>query len=216
MLLQAEDLQIQADHSREPVVVTLALKKGDSVSITGIDQSGKSALLRVLAKMAPAASGCLFWNDVEVTRRPRWTLGRRRKDVMLLWADPYALFANSGEVRQIFEQPDTGRGEPQIQEHLQAVGLSTATLNVKIQTLSGAQRVRLALAYARQRAPKVLLVDDLFARLAPEVWPDLITRMKEVMVQGALVVASRYAAATGSLMPLNVSEMPNMSSDTLP
>lgn len=209
VLLRAEQMQVQ-NVRHQPV--TIRLRPGDSVRIDGLDANSRTALLRAFARITPVASGRLFWNDVEVTRRPRWTLGRLRDDIALLWANPYALFANSSDVRSTLRGRET---ESPVREHLQAVGLSTATLSFKVQALSGAQRVRLALAYVRQRSPKVLLVDDLFAHLAPETWSDIITSMKRLMSRGALVIASRYQAVTETLDPLYTKRL-EMSSDTLP
>lgn len=62
-----------------------------------------------------------------------------------------------------------------------------------VRALSGVERVRLALLYALQNDPRVLLVDDVFRWVVPEMWQSLVDELDaRVGETRALVIASRF------------------------
>ncbi len=183
-LLAAEGLRLR-NIGNQPI--NLTVEPGERIGILGERGSGRGRLLRTLARLEVSAAGRIWWNGVNVTRRPRWLMSRAlRESVILIWENPYVLFEQNLMVRQLVES----------EVHLVEAGLTPAALDLKVSALSGLARVRLALAYAAQRRPKVILLDDVFHHLAPTVWQE-VTGVLASKVSGetAVVVASRYSSA---------------------
>ena len=85
-------------------------------------------------------------------------------------------------------------------DRLRASGLSSVVGDFSTGALSGVALVRLALAYMRLRQPRIVLVDDIFAHLVPESWPELLSALEDTAGEsGALVIASRYRQAVAAM-----------------
>jgi len=189
-LLRAEALRLPGLGTHP---ISLALRAGDRWGLFGPAGSGKAALLRVLARLDKPDAGRLVWGDMDVSRRPTWVPGFPRDYVVMIWGNPYLIFDDRGRVRTILE--DRGSGES-LAGTLVAYGLSPAVLDYEVGALSGLERLRLALVFAYQHRPRVMLVDDVFDHLAPETWDEATAMMAQVVGQrGALVIASRHPAA---------------------
>ncbi len=201
-LLRAE--QLCATH-REGEGLNLTLTAGDRVGILGTAGSGKTALLRVLARLQFPARGRLWWREADVTRRARWLLGNRRAFVVLLSTNPYTSFEPWAAVRQFFTA--SRRTPLALAELFRGGGMPSVAGDGAVRALSGVGRVRLALLYALQNNPRVLLVDDVFRWVVPELWQPLVDELDaRVGETSALVIASRFWQAlqtTGTIIVLN-------------
>jgi len=194
-LLVAEALRV-ADEALGPL--TLSLRAGEQIGLLTPDHGEARPLLRTLARLQRPNGGLLFWFGVNVTQKPRWLLPQRLKArVLLLWANPYGLFEGNTRVRTLLGRSNGLLSAPD-RLH-QDSGLSPALLATRVKALSGVTRVRVALAYAQQRQPTVLLVGDIFSHLVPESWPGILdSLMKVVGRNGGVVIASRYLEALRS------------------
>lgn len=183
--LATENLKIA--EGAEPL--TLALTAGQRIGLLGIEDCGKRRLLRVLARLDRPFDGQIFWAGREVTRRPRWLLGRQRNHVVMISANPYALFHNEQTVQQVLS---SAAEWPSQSDSSVIAGLMLA-MEAQVGALSALQRVRLALAYALTQDAKVILVDDVFASLNPQTWPALVDDLDAVCgAHRASVIASQY------------------------
>jgi ATP-binding cassette subfamily B protein len=151
--------------------VSLTVRRGDFVVITGRVGSGKTTLLRVLLGLLPAERGSILWNDALVD-------------------DPAAFFvpprsAYTAQIPHLFSEPlrdNILMGLPESQVDLtQAVQLATLAPDVtrmpdgldtiigpKGVRLSGGQRQRTAAARMFVREPELLVFDDLSSALDVE------------------------------------------------
>ena len=157
-LLSAEGLQIGGQRSGP---IDLTLRAGDRVGVVATQAEEASRLLQVLARLRQPVAGHLAWRGTDVTRRPRWLLPQRLRDnILLIWANPYAIFAEDAEIGALVGN----RGaQSSATAQIMASGLSPGVLAFQVRSLSGMERVRLALAYAEKRQPQVILVDDVFS-----------------------------------------------------
>lgn len=186
-LLRAEQLCLA-----QPGQVTgdIALKPGARLGILGAAASGKTQLLRVLARLVPTQGGRLFWGDTEVTQRPRWLLRKMRTFTTLLLANPYTALEPWAPVGKFIDGPADSQVD--MTAHLHAGSLPEIVAGAQVDALSGMSRVRLALTCALSRGSRVVLVDDVFCTLLPEVWSKLYSEMDRALGESrALLVASR-------------------------
>jgi ABC-type glutathione transport system ATPase component len=133
----------------------------------------------------------LYWNDVSVARRARWLLGKQRFFVALLFANPYTSLEPWAPVRQFFGE---SRRIPEVQaESLRRSRIPDIAVAGYVRSLSGVERIRLSLTYALQNAPRVVLVDDVFRMVVPEIWGQLFEEFDaQVGETRGLIVASRF------------------------
>jgi len=186
LLLRTEQLCAMR---QEDAGLNLTLTAGERVGILGGPGSGKTALLRVLARLQAPARGRLWWGETEVTHRARWFLGKRRTFVALVSANPYTTFAPWTAIRHLF----TSTQRALLAERFRDAGISPLSVEHAVRTLSGAERVRLALLWALQNNPQVLLVDDVFRWILPEMWRPLADELDMRAGKArAVVVASRF------------------------
>ncbi len=187
-LLRAEQLWVTR---RDGAGLNLTLTSGDRVGLLGGVADGKTALLRVLAHLQSPAGGQLWWGGTNVTRKARWRLGKQRTFVALLLANPYTSFEPWGTVRRFFAP--ASRKTSVVAELCRQGNLPSIVADSVVGKECGAERVRLALLWAMQHDPQVLLIDDVFRWLVPEMWQPLVDEfVAQVGDTRALVIASRY------------------------
>ncbi len=206
-LLSAEGLQVEGLESGP---IDLTLRAGDRIGVVAKRADEASRLLQVLVRLQRPVAGHLMWQGTNVTRRPRWLLPRRlRDDVLLIWANPYALFNEEAGIRALL---GNRRAESAVTAQIRGSGLSPGVLAFQVRSLSGLERVRLALAYAEKRRPQVILVDDVFSHLVPESWQALLADLDRVAGEhGALLITSRHLQVMEGMA--SVYTMPDVKSE---
>jgi energy-coupling factor transporter ATP-binding protein EcfA2 len=155
--LKAEDLHFKyADGTEVLRGVSLAVRRGEMVTILGENASGKTTLLKLLAGLVSPSSGCATVDGVPVHRV--------RERVGIVFQNPeHQMIAATVE-----EEIALGlelRGVPQPAMHRQVEGLLsrfdlTALRSTSPDNLSGGQKQRVALAAVMVSQPEFLLFDE--------------------------------------------------------
>jgi len=176
---------------RSQTALDLEICPGDRIGILGGAGSGKTALLRTLARLQAPVQGGVWWNGRDVTRTARWMLGKRRAFVTLVSTNPYTSLEPWAAARRFFSP---------VRQSLPALfrqgGLPPSAVDSDVRAFSGVQRLRLALLCALQHQPRVVLVDDVFRMLVPEVWDRILAELDAWAGDTrALVLASRFRQA---------------------
>lgn len=173
------------------VGVDLTLEAGTCWGLWGGQGSGKTALLRALARLDVPLGGQLAWADKDVTRLPRWRLGPWRRFVALFLANPYTALEPWRPVRRLL-----GTDKAQVAAALRQAGLSPVVEGYQVRSLSGTERMRLLFARAWLDGPHVLLVDDAAQVLPFAAWTALVADWRAALGPGrALLLAGRHSEA---------------------
>lgn len=151
--------------------VDLAVGRGERVALLGPSGSGKTSLLRAVAGLQPLAAGSVCVDEAEVT-----TLLPERRGIVYMHQTP-SLFAHLSVLDNV-GFPLEVRGTPRRQARARAAALLErvhlgALSDRASHTLSGGQRHRVALARALAADPAVLLLDEPFSALDPELRADV-------------------------------------------
>jgi ATPase subunit of ABC transporter with duplicated ATPase domains len=190
--------------------VSLTLRQGERVGLVGRNGSGKTTLLKILSGELQASDGKVFRSpgvrlsylsqQLKVADGTIFDVARTAlEDVQSLeqkLRDEEARIAQGAtldDYRKLTEQFESLGGygaETKLEKTLALFGLSDTTQNV--QTLSGGERMRLALAMALVRQPDVLLLDEPTNHLDIQVKRLLATQLKNYT--GALLLASHDRA----------------------
>ncbi|UZK52987.1 ABC transporter ATP-binding protein [Streptomyces drozdowiczii] len=147
--------------------VSLTLREGETLGIVGESGSGKSTLARVLAHAHTADGGTLRLRGEDITRPSRRALHAVRRQVQMVFQDPYASLNPRMTVGEIVAEPlvafgigDREARRERVAELLELAGLDPAVAGRHPRSFSGGQRQRIGIARALAPAPTVLICDE--------------------------------------------------------
>jgi putative spermidine/putrescine transport system ATP-binding protein len=159
--------------------VNLEVARGERLALLGPSGVGKTSVLRAVAGLGPVSSGAVLVDGRDVTTAPP-----ERRGVVYMHQSPF-LFPHLAVLDNVTFPLDI-RGVPKIEararglELLDRVQMRFAAGRAPA-TLSGGQRHRVALARALAAEPAVLLLDEPFAALDPELRADVRTAVIEIL-----------------------------------
>ncbi|WP_410787652.1 ABC transporter ATP-binding protein [Kribbella sp. C-35] len=148
--------------------VDVTLRKGESLGIVGESGCGKSTLVRLLAALEKPTAGQIEYNGVDVSKLRGRELRRWRRNVQVVFQDPYSSLNPRMRVGEIVAEPfevhsDVGKGveiRTRVRELLELVGLRPEDETKFPHQFSGGQRQRIGIARAIALNPDVLLCDE--------------------------------------------------------
>jgi len=179
-LPQLEIRDLHCSYGAEPVLrgVSLAIERGEIVSLIGPSGSGKSTLLRALIGLNAPSSGEVLLDGQRIDYRDRASLRSLRERLSIVFQQ-YNLFQNMTVLRNVMIAPVSiqkrprGEVETSAMALLEKVGMA-AKRDAYPDELSGGQQQRVAIARALALQPQILLLDEVTSALDPE-------RVKEVL-----------------------------------
>ncbi len=147
--------------------VSLTLKAGSTLAIVGESGCGKSTLARQIAMLEAPTSGSLRIGDVDATQADAATRAALRRDVQMVFQNPFASLNPRKKIGQALEEPlviNTTLGRAEREERgramLARVGLSPEHYLRYPHMFSGGQRQRVAIARALMLEPRLVVADE--------------------------------------------------------
>ncbi len=180
LLLRATDVvkhfpvRSQGLHLRgeRPVVhavdgVSLDVRRGETLGVVGESGCGKSTLGRCLVRLTDLTSGTVEYAGQDITTLSRRRLRPVRRDLQLVFQDPYASLNPRRRVGDVVAEPLEvhGFGTPavirrRVAELFDVVGLSAAHVDRYPHEFSGGQRQRIGIARALAMDPQLIVADE--------------------------------------------------------
>jgi peptide/nickel transport system ATP-binding protein len=153
--------------------VSFSLNKGETLGLVGETGSGKSTLARAILQAPRPKAGEVLFEGVDLVRLHGRELLRARRQMQMVFQDPYGSLDPKWSVTRIVEEPliafSTGsRGErrSRVDEVLQRVGLDPARYgDRRPRSLSGGQAQRVAIARALALDPALIIYDEAVSSL---------------------------------------------------
>ena len=147
--------------------VSLEIATGQTVGLVGESGCGKSTLGRAILQLQKPTAGHVFLAGQEITGMPHTELKASRRDMQIIFQDPYASLSPRRTVAQIIREPLEAHriGSPaeqhrRVAELLEVVGLRPQMLNRYPHEFSGGQRQRIGIARALAPQPKFIVADE--------------------------------------------------------
>jgi oligopeptide/dipeptide ABC transporter ATP-binding protein len=167
--------------------VSLEVRRGETLGVVGESGCGKSTLGRLLVRLHEPTSGTVRFNGKDITKLSRSALRPFRREMQMIFQDPYASLNPRKRVIQIVGDPfrihRTG-GEREIrkrvQELLEVVGLSADHVNRFPHEFSGGQRQRIGVARALALAPQLIVADEPVSALDVSIQAQVVNLLDDL------------------------------------
>ncbi|HXZ82246.1 MAG TPA: ABC transporter ATP-binding protein [Acidimicrobiales bacterium] len=167
--------------------VSFSVRRGETFGLVGESGCGKTTIGRLVVALERPTSGSVRYESTNITRLRGRTLRRRRRDLQMIFQDPYSSLDPRMRVKTIVREPllvqGIGDRRSQFQRVVQLlgeVGLSAGAAELYPHEFSGGQRQRIGLARALALNPKVIVADEPVSALDVSIQAQILNLMRDL------------------------------------
>jgi len=167
--------------------VSLDLRAGETLGLVGESGCGKSTLARCIARLYDITSGSVVFEGADISRYSRRQLRPVRRDLQMIFQDPYASLNPRKRVGSIIADPlrihrvgNRDQIHRRVLELLEVVGLSAEHINRYPHEFSGGQRQRIGVARALALRPKLVIADEPVSALDVSIRAQVINLLDDL------------------------------------
>jgi ABC-type oligopeptide transport system ATPase subunit len=170
--------------------VSFAIAEGQTFGLVGESGSGKSTIGRCMLRLTTPTSGEVRFRGEDVLSFDRTRLRAARRDMQMIFQDPYSSLNPRMRVRDIVEEPlvihqigSRPERRDQVSELFRLVGLDPAHLARYPHEFSGGQRQRIGLARALALRPSFIVADEPVSALDVSIQAQVINLLLDLQKQ---------------------------------
>jgi oligopeptide transport system ATP-binding protein len=167
--------------------VSFSLRSGETLGLVGESGCGKSTLARTVLQLLEPTAGSVRFEGKEITGLGRKQLQPLRREMQMIFQDPYASLNPRKRIGQIVGSPLKLHGiaegkdlRTQVEELLDRVGLAPEHYNRYPHEFSGGQRQRIGIARALALKPKLVIADEPVSALDVSIQAQIINLLEDL------------------------------------
>ena len=197
-LLKVEDIKVYfpirgglfhtvVDHVRAVDGVSFELQQGETYGLVGESGSGKSTTGKAIVKLHQVTAGTITFQGRDLTYLSRGEMKPFRKDIQMIFQDPYSSLNPKKRVLDIiaepirnFERVSVTEERKIVQQYLERVGLNPDSIYKYPHEFSGGQRQRIGIARSLTLKPKLIIADEPVSALDVSVQAQVLNFLQDL------------------------------------
>lgn len=167
--------------------ISIKIKKGETYGLVGESGSGKTTAGKTFIRLYEPTAGKIFFNGEEITKLQGEALRRMRRNMQIIFQDPYGSLNPRIPVGDIIGEPLVVHGvrkrkeiEKRVKEMMEIVGLRPEYLKRYAHEFSGGQRQRIGIARALILNPAFIVCDEPISALDVSIQSQIINLLQEL------------------------------------
>jgi oligopeptide/dipeptide ABC transporter ATP-binding protein len=186
--------------SRKPAAVTavaevsLEIRRGETLGLVGESGCGKSTLGRTLLRLLEPSAGAIVFDGRDITEVPQRLLRPLRRDMQMIFQDPYASLNPRMSVGDAIAEPlvihrlasTAAERRRRVEELLERVGLPADAAGRYPHEFSGGQRQRVGIARALACRPKFIVCDEPISALDVSIQAQIVNLLEDLQEEERL------------------------------
>jgi oligopeptide transport system ATP-binding protein len=170
--------------------VSLEIKAGETLGLVGESGCGKSTLGRAILRLTEPTGGKVVFHGKDLAHLSVNEMKRERKNLQIIFQDPYASLNPRMTVGQIIGEPIRNFGlarggevERRVQNLMEIVGLSRRFIKRYPHEFSGGQRQRIGIARALSVEPQFIVADEPISALDVSIQAQIINLLEQLQCE---------------------------------
>lgn len=171
--------------------INFEVYEGETLGLVGESGCGKSTLGNAILQLDPASSGAIFYQGVDITQVKGKALRALRKDIQIIFQDPFSSLNPKLTVGQAIMEPmivhrlfgSKKEKKQKVLALLQQVGLPAEAFDRYPHEFSGGQRQRIGIARTIAVHPKLIICDESVSALDISVQAQVLNLLNELKQQ---------------------------------
>jgi oligopeptide transport system ATP-binding protein len=167
--------------------VSFEIPEGKTLGLVGESGSGKSTTGFCILQLIKPTSGSVRFMGKELTELPRGELRKQRREMQIVFQDPYSSLNPRMTVGAIVAEPlvvhgigSRGSRRARVRELLEVVGFDPTFTNRYPHEFSGGQRQRIGIARALALGPKLIVCDEPVSALDVSIQAQILNLLKDL------------------------------------
>jgi oligopeptide/dipeptide ABC transporter ATP-binding protein len=166
--------------------VTFTLHDGETLGLVGESGCGKTTLSRTIMRLLDSTGGAIRFRGRDVSHASRRELAPLRREMQMVFQDPYASLNPRKRVGQIVGMPLRRHGvaheeaDRRVLDLLDRVGLAREHVNRFPHEFSGGQRQRIGIARALALDPKLIVLDEPVSALDVSIQAQIVNLLDDL------------------------------------